>query len=265
MSEATDKAFYKHFGKKLGNPEGLRTNDQREASLELNARQPRPAMEADGPADTKTSERTKGAAKAAQAMHGDSFSYSRVDPGPKTNSTSFGVKIEPPALPYRDDVVVDNGAAAPKSCLPPLEMRSPPAAGGLLPTGKTSRATHTTFNQPPLRLYSTEEANLWTSVPSAWYDSSFRRNKLLAAPSCRMVIQTKNQSEIGCLIQVVLKVVSAPARFWGRGARCFVVRLCVLERLVTMQRFWRIEDSGFKNLQEWYGRNIYAVSTAVNR
>ena len=41
-----------------------------------------------------------------------------------------------------------------------------------------------------LFFYSTEEANcknLWSSIPSAWYD----RWKLLAAPSCRRVIETK--------------------------------------------------------------------------
>ena len=29
-------------------------------------------------------------------------------------------------------------------------------------------------------------------IPPAWYDSSFRRNKLLTAPSCRRVIETKS-------------------------------------------------------------------------
>ena len=129
------------------------------ARLEQDARQPRLTMEADGPANTKTRERMEGTATAIQAKHGDSFSDSRVDPGPKTNSTSFGVKAEPPALPRRDDVLVENGAAAPKSCLLSLEMRSPTAPGGLLPTGEASKATRTTFNQPPLRPYSTEETN----------------------------------------------------------------------------------------------------------
>ena len=45
--------------------------DQRVASLAQNARQPRLAMVADGLADTKTRERTEGAATAVQAMHGD--------------------------------------------------------------------------------------------------------------------------------------------------------------------------------------------------
>ena len=54
--------------------------------------------------------------------------------------------------------------------------------------------------------------------------------------------------------------------FWERGARCFVVRLRVLKRLVAIcSVFWRIDDSGFKNLQEWYRRNIYAVRIVINR
>ena len=40
-----------------------------------------------------------------------------------------------------------------------------------------------------------------------------------------------NPGKIGRLIQAVRKVISAPARFWDRGARWFVVRLYVLEQL----------------------------------
>ena len=212
------------FDKSECRPEKL-TNDltsmnQRVASLEQDARQPRLAMEPHGPADTKTRERTEGTAKAVQAMHGDNFSSNGVQAGPKTTSTSFGVKVEPPALPCRDDIVVNNGAAAPKSYLSPLEMRSPTAAGGLLPTGKTSTATKTTFEHPTLWFCLTEDTDLGTSTPSTLYDSSFRRSNLLAA-SCRRVTETKSD-KIGCLIQVVLKVVSAPACFWERGAPCFV-------------------------------------------
>ena len=67
--------------------------------LEHGARQPRLVMEADGQAETRTRERTEGAAAAVQATRGDCFSARRVEPGPTTNSTSFGVKAEPPALP----------------------------------------------------------------------------------------------------------------------------------------------------------------------
>ena len=58
-------------------------------SLEQDARQPRLTMEADGPANTKTRERTEGATTAIQAMDGDSCSVTRVHPGPKTNSDQF--------------------------------------------------------------------------------------------------------------------------------------------------------------------------------
>ena len=106
------------------------------------------------------------------------------------------VMTAPDLLPCsRQDALVGNGAAAPKSCLPSLEMRTTSAAGDLLPTNEISTITTTTFNKPPLRLYSTEETNskethLWTSVAPAWYDSSFR--KLLAAPFCRRAIETKS-------------------------------------------------------------------------
>ena len=168
--------------------------NQRVARLEQDVRQPRLTMETDGPADTKNRERTEGVAKAVQAKHGDSCATQRVQDGPKI-LTCFGVMAEPPAPPFRDNTVVENCAAAPKSCFSPFQMRTTSAVGGLLPNGKTSTATKTTFNKSPLRLYLTEETdsketNLWTSVPSAWYDSSFQ--KLLAAPSCRRVFETKS-------------------------------------------------------------------------
>ena len=139
-------------------------------------------------ANAKPREHTEGTATAVQAMHGDSCSATRVEPGPKTNSTSFGMKAEPPALPCSDGVQVENGDASPKSCLPSLEMRSPSAADSLLPTGETSTATKITFNRPPLRLYLTEETNRRTSTVS--YYSSFWN--LLAPPSCGRVVETKS-------------------------------------------------------------------------
>ena len=101
--------------------------------LEHVARQPSLAMEANGPANTKTHERTEGTTKAVQAKHRDSCSAGRVDPDPMC-STSFGDDCTtPPARPCSGkNALVDNGAAAPKSCLLSLEMRSPAAAGGLL-------------------------------------------------------------------------------------------------------------------------------------
>ena len=177
----------------------IRRLEQHLLSQEQDARQPRFAMEADGPADTtKTRERTEDAATVVQAMRGDGFSARRDEPGPNTSSTSFGVKVEPPALPCRDNVVVECGEAASKSCLPSLEMRSSTAAGGLVPTGEASTAKETNFNQPPLRFCSTEETyhleTIYkrTSTPYASFDSSsFLR--LLAAPYCRRVVDTKSR------------------------------------------------------------------------
>ena len=171
----------------------MRYLEQHSASQEEDARQPRLVMETDGPANTKTRERTEGAATAVQAMHRDSCTAQKVQDGPKT-SISFGVKAEPPALPCREDVLIEDGAAAPKSCLLSLEMRRTAAAGGLVPTRKTSTATETTSNEPLLQFYATEETNpkekkIWTSIPSTWYDSSFW--KLLPAPSGLRVIETK--------------------------------------------------------------------------
>ena len=172
------------------------------ARLEHEARQPRLAMEADGPADTtKTRERTEGAATVVQAMREDGFSARRVEPGLNINSTSFGVKVGPPALPCRDDSVVESGAAAFESCLPSMEMRPSAAAGGLVPTGEASKASESTSNQPPFRFCSTEETDLkakksWTSVSSASYDSSssaLQERNLSATPYCRRVVDTKSR------------------------------------------------------------------------
>ena len=172
--------------------------DQHLARLEQDARQSRLAMEADGQASTNTRERTEGAATATQAMRRDCSSARRVEPGP-TDSTSFGIKAEPPALPCRDVSVVECGAAAFKSCLPSMEMRTSTAAGGLVPTGDASKASETTLNEPPLRFSLTEETDLkaensWTSFPSASYDSSsaFRERNLSATPYCRRVVDTKS-------------------------------------------------------------------------
>ena len=92
----------------------MRAIKQRLVSLEEDARQSPIAMTVDGPADEKICERTEGAATAVQAMHEDIFSAKRIQDGPKS-LIIFGVKAEPPALSCRGDVLVDNGAAAPKS------------------------------------------------------------------------------------------------------------------------------------------------------
>ena len=140
--------------------EEIRVMDQRPSSLEQDARQSRLAMVADGQADTKTRERTEDAATAVQAMHGDSCSASQIDPDPMC-SISFGDSTGPPALPCSGgDALVGKGAAAPKSCLLPLEMRTTTAAGGLLPTGEISTATSTTFDHSNSLVLSSRKNNV---------------------------------------------------------------------------------------------------------
>ena len=153
-----------------------------------------------------------------------------------TNSTSFGVIAEPPDLPCREDIVVEEGATSPESCHPSLEMRSPTATDGIIPTGEASTATRTTSNEPLLWFYATEGMNpeedskkkkLWTSTPYASsYDSSIfqEESNISAASYCRRVVETKSRQN-RLLIQAVRKVTSAPAHFWDRGACWFVVRL----------------------------------------
>ena len=103
------------------------------------------------PADKNTRERTEGATTAVQEIDGDSFSVNQGDPNPK-RSTSFGYDStgSPDLLCSRDDALVGNSAAALKPCPSTQAMRSPTAAGGLLPTDKASTVTRTTFDQPPL-------------------------------------------------------------------------------------------------------------------
>ena len=174
------------------------------------------------PSDTKTRERTEGAAAAVQAKHGDTCFANRVDPDPMC-LTSFGDDSTGlPALPCsKNDALVGNGAAAPKSCISPLEIRTTTAAGGLLSTGATSTATRITFDQPPLWFCPTEEIKLRASIQYASYYSIFWRTNNQQAPFWPW---EQNRGKVWCSIPAGLQVVSTPAHFWERGARCFVGR-----------------------------------------
>ena len=139
--------------------EDWQSMDQRLAGLEPDARQPRLAIVADGQANTETRERTEGAATAVQAMYGDNCPVDQVDPDPMC-SPSFGDDCTgSPAPPCSGkNTLVDNGVAAPKSCLPSLEMRSPTAAGGL-PRRRSLYSYEDHLKPATSRLYSTEEMN----------------------------------------------------------------------------------------------------------
>ena len=106
------KSHFEQLEKKLDEiKELMRLLKQQLTSQEKDVRQPRLAMEADETANTKTRERTEGAATAVHAMHGGNCTAQKVQDGPKT-SISFGMKAEPLDLSCRDDVVVESGDAA---------------------------------------------------------------------------------------------------------------------------------------------------------
>ena len=230
------KRMYKKLDEIL---DEMRKMDEHVTRLEHGARQPRLDMKADRPTNTKTRERTEGAAKLVQAMYGDSYTAAqKVQDGPEI-LISFGVKAKLPALPCRNDVVLEGGNAASELCLRSLEMRSSTAVCDLVPTGESSTASETTSSEPLLRFYETEEMNpeadskmvdSWTLTPSASYDSSSVW-RLFAAPYCYRVVETKSR-KIGPLIQAVLVVTSVPAHFWGRGGRWFVAKFYGLGQLV---------------------------------
>ena len=163
----------------------LRATDQHLLDVEHDARQPRLTTEADVKPDTKTRKRAEDAA-AYQAKNGDSCSANRSETS-QTSSTSFGMTAEPPALPRRDDVLVDKGAAAPKPCLSPVEMRTLKAIGGLLPAGTTSTAMRTIFPRP---------FSSW-SIGENTKKSKRRTNNQLTPPPCwRRVIRTKSRQTL---------------------------------------------------------------------
>ena len=208
------KSHFKQQDTKLDElTENLKRANQRVVSLEQDARQPRHAMEADGPADKKTRERTEDVTTAAvQAMHGDSFSANRVDPNPESPISFDGDSIRPPTLSCsRDDALVGSGAAAPKSCLSPLEMCSPTAAGGLLPAGKTSTKRISPFisrvcgsAQSRRRVLGGRQLNTPCTTTSVSAGTSF-----LPPPEARLHRQYKGK--LWYSIQAVLKAVYAPA------------------------------------------------------
>ena len=130
-------------------------------------------------------------------------------------------------------------------------MRSPTAAGGLVPTGETSTAMETTVNKPLLQFYSTEEENskkkkLRTSIQYASYDSNVfqESNPPAAAPYCLRVVETKFRQN----------KTFDPGGSQGRLRACPFSgswRALVCGKVIRAGAgFWRIDDSRLENLQE---------------
>ena len=112
--------------------------------------------------DTKTRKRTEDTA-ADRVNYGDSYSAKKVDPDPMCLTSFDGDSTKPPALPCRDDAMVDKGTAALKPCLSLVEMRTLTAAGGLRPTGTATTAKRAIFHQLSLWFCPTKEMNFRTT------------------------------------------------------------------------------------------------------
>ena len=187
MSEALDKSFDNFYGLQPENSKEMRATRHHLTGLKQDARQPRLATKADVPTGTKTRKRMEDAA-VDQSKHGDSCSAKRVDACLPICLTSFGDgSIEPPALPCKDDAMVDKGAAVPKPCLSSVETRTPTSTDGLLPAGTPSTAMRTIFSRPLPSLTIGKETKERTS----------RTNNNQLAPLCwRKIIQIKSRQNL---------------------------------------------------------------------
>ena len=142
-----------------------RNNNQRRAGLQDQAQQPRLTMKADVLEDKKTRESTEDFAQDGRL--GDISSDRVHDP---MRLTSFGDQdyTDPPALPCRDDALVNQGHEVAKPCLSPAGIRKSTSTGSLLHAGATSTTKTQGANFPPQLLpwsfrETSEEKNVSTT------------------------------------------------------------------------------------------------------
>ena len=203
---------------KSGELEGIATEAGKRIftmpKLQHQAHQPRLAMKADVQEDNKTRESAEDFAQDGRL--GDISSDRVHDP---VRLTSFGDQdyTEPPALPCRDDALVNQGPEVAKPCLSPVEMRKSTSAGSLLNAGAASTIITQGTNFPPQLLpwsfrETNEEKNVCTTRQTfAKYNRSWHPK----------VIETKSRQSVvfdpgglsGCL---------CGCPFWEGDARCIV-------------------------------------------
>ena len=144
--EKLDKLLVRRGNKLDDMVKETRNTNQRRAGLQHQAQQPRLAMKADVLEDKKTRESTEDSAQDGRL--GDISSDRVHDP---MRLTSFGDQdyTKPPALPRRDDALVNQGHEVAKPCLSPVEMRKSTPAGSLLHAGAASTNKAQGTNFPP--------------------------------------------------------------------------------------------------------------------
>ena len=192
--------------------EALHTN-QRHAGLQYQVQQPLLAMKVDVQEDRKTRESTEDFVQ--DGILGDISSDRVHDP---MRLTSFGDKdyTEPPALPCRDDALVNQGHEVVKPCLSPVEIRKSTSAGSFLHAGATS-TTKTQGTNIPLQVLpwsfheTSEEKNNCTRQTFAKYNCSWRPKVIETKSRQNMVFDPGGLS--GCLCDFL---------FWEGDARCIV-------------------------------------------
>ena len=211
--ETLDKLLVRRGNKLDGMVKEARNTNQRRAGLQHQAQQSRLAMKVDVLEDKKTRESTEDFAQDGRL--GDISSDRVHDP---MRLTSFGDQdyTEPPALPCRDDALVNQGHEVAKPCLSPVEMRKLTSAGGLLHAGAGSTIITQGTKFPPQLLpwsfrETSEENNICTRQTFAKYNRSWHPK----------VIETKSRQNMafdpgglsGCL---------CGCPFWESDARCIV-------------------------------------------
>ena len=145
-TEKLDKLLDRRGNKLDDRVKEARNTNQLRAGLQHQAQQPRLAMKADVLEDKKTRESMEDFARDERL--GDIFSDRANDP---MRLTSFGDQdyTEPPALPCRNEALVNEGHEVAKPCLTPLEMRKSTSAGCLLHAGTASTSETRGTNFPP--------------------------------------------------------------------------------------------------------------------
>ena len=229
MSETMDKAL-EEFN------EDMRRGNQRLASLEQNARQPRLAIEADVTADKKTRERTEGANNAVQAKHGDRCSAKRVQAGSRPVRPVSANKLSLPlsvagmtswlttAL-RRENLVSHSWRCALQQ---PLAAYFPPAKP-LQRRGSPITSHVFGSARPRRRILRGHQLNTPRTT------AGFGRTISFLLPSARGSLK-RNRSKLCCSILAVLQVINAPACFWERGTCCFMGRFS-LGHWMRLQHF----------------------------
>ena len=193
----------------------IRNTNQRCAGLQqLQAQQPRLAVKADVLEDKKT---RKSRGDFAPDGRLEDISSGRVYDSMRLTSFDDQEYIEPPALPCRDNALINQGHEVPKPCLSPVEMRKSTPAGGLLHAGSASTNKAQGTNFPPQFLpwsfrETNEEKNTGTTRQAfAKYNRSWPPKVTETKSRQNMFFDPSGLS--GCLCVCPL---------WKSDARCIV-------------------------------------------